>query len=53
MAVKRIMTIWKQHTLGNYLKYNTFYQDTHHYRNPEILRQHQFRSDHFEYDDAQ
>lgn len=34
----------------NYLKYNTFYQDTHHYRNPQILRKHQFRSDHFGYD---
>jgi len=41
----------KKHELGNYLKYNTFYQDTHHYRNPEILRKHQFRSDHFEYDE--
>lgn len=41
----------EKHTLGNYLKYNTFYQDTHHYRNPDILRQHQFRSDHFEYDE--
>ena len=40
----------EKHSLGNYLKYNTFYQDTHHYRNPDILRQHQFRSDHFEYD---
>lgn len=42
----------EKHKLGNYLKYNTFYQDTHHYRDPEILRQHQFRSDHFEYDAA-
>jgi transposase len=41
----------KRHRLGNYLKYNTFYQDTHHYRNPDILRQHQFRSEHFEYDE--
>jgi hypothetical protein len=40
----------EQHQVENYLKYNTFYQDTHHYRNPEILRKHQFRSDHFEYD---
>lgn len=40
----------QQHQLGNYLKYNTFYQDTHHYRDPNVLRQHQFRSDHFEYD---
>jgi transposase len=42
----------ERHEVGNYLKYNTFYQDTHHYRNPEILRQHQFRSDHFEYDET-
>jgi transposase len=41
----------EQHEVKNYLKYNTFYQDTHHYRNPEILRKHQFRSDHFEYDE--
>jgi transposase len=41
----------QQHQLGNYLKYNTFYQDTHRYRNPDILRQHQFRSEHFEYDE--
>lgn len=40
----------EEHKLGNYLKYNTFYQDTHHYRNPEIIRKHQFRSDHFDYD---
>jgi len=36
----------------NYLKYNTFYQDTHHYRNQDILRKHQFRSDHFEYEET-
>lgn len=40
----------EEHQLGNYLKYNTFYQDTHHYRNPEILRKHAFRADHFTYD---
>jgi hypothetical protein len=40
----------QRHQLGNYLKYNTFYQDTHNYRNPEIVRKHQFRADHFEYD---
>lgn len=39
-----------QHQLGNYLKYTTFYQDTHRYRNPEVIRRHQFRADHFEYD---
>ncbi len=41
----------QKHTLGNYLKYNTFYQDTHPYRNPEIVRKHQFRAEHFEYDE--
>jgi hypothetical protein len=40
-----------QHGVENYLRYNTFYQDTHHYRNQAILRKHQFRSDHFEYDE--
>jgi predicted RNA-binding protein with PIN domain len=34
----------------NYLKYNTFYQDTHHYRDPEVLRTHQFRAENFVYD---
>lgn len=40
----------EQHQLGNYLKYTTYYQDTHHYRKPEIIRKHSFRADHFEYD---
>ncbi len=40
----------EQHQVENFLKYNTFYQDTHHYRNPEILRSHQFRAEHFGYD---
>ena len=40
----------QKHAVENYLKYPSFYQDTHHYRNPEIIRKHQFRSDHFEYD---
>ena len=40
----------EQHQLGNYLKYTTFYQDTHRYRNPEIIRKRSFRADHFEYD---
>jgi transposase len=39
------------HQMENYLKYNSFYQDTHHYRNPEVIRKHQFRADHFGYDD--
>jgi hypothetical protein len=42
----------EQHHLGNFLKYNTFYQDTHHYRDPEVLRTHQFRAEHFGYDPA-
>jgi hypothetical protein len=29
---------------------STFYQDTYHYRNPELLRAHQFRAEHFVYD---
>jgi len=40
----------EQHALGNFIKYNTFYQDTHHYRKPELKRKHQFRAEHFEYD---
>jgi transposase len=43
----------EQHHLGNFLKYNTFYQDTHHYRDPEVLRAYQFRADHFGYDSDQ
>jgi transposase len=34
----------EQHHLGNFLKYNTFYQDTHHYRKPELMRKRQFRA---------
>jgi transposase len=41
-----------KHSVENYLKYNTFYQDTHHYRDPEVLRAHQFHADHFGYDPA-
>ena len=40
----------EQQGVENFLKYNTFYQDTHHYRNPEILRAHQFRAENFDYD---
>jgi len=32
----------EQHGLGNFVKYNTFYQDTHHYRKAELIRKHQF-----------
>jgi hypothetical protein len=38
--------------VGNYLKYNTFYQDTHRYRDPAVLRAHQFRAENFAYDAA-
>ena len=40
----------KQHGLGNFVKYNTFYQDTHHFRKPEVIRKHQFRAENFGYD---
>ncbi len=40
----------EQHGLGNFVKYNTFYQDTHHFRKPEVIRQHQFRAENFGYD---
>jgi transposase len=40
----------EQHQAENYLKYNTFYQDTHPYRKAEVLRAHQFRAEHFAYD---
>ena len=36
--------------LGNYVKYNTFYQDTHHFRKPELLRKRQFLAENFPYD---
>ena len=38
------------HRLGNFVKYNTFYQDTHHYRKAEVIRTHQFRAENFGYD---
>ena len=40
----------EQHGIENYLKYNTFYQETHRYRDPAILRKHQFRAENFGYD---
>jgi len=43
----------QQHRLDNYVKYNTFYQDTHHYRNPDVIRQHKFRAENFAYDPQQ
>jgi transposase len=39
----------EQHQAENFLKYNTFYQDTHAYRDPEKLRAHQFRAENFGY----
>jgi transposase len=43
-------TYLEQHHVGNFLKYNTFYQDTHRYRKPEVIRKHQFRAENFGYD---
>ena len=40
----------EEHALGNFLKYNTFYQDTHHFRKPELIRKRQFLAENFEYD---
>lgn len=40
----------ERHGVENFLKYNTFYQDTHHYRDPDVLRAHQFHAEHFRYD---
>ena len=40
----------EQHGLGNFAKYNTFYQDTHAYRKPELIRKHHFRAENFTYD---
>jgi hypothetical protein len=40
----------EEHALGNFLKYNTFYQDTHHFRKVELLRKRQFLAENFEYD---
>ena len=40
----------EQHDLGNFLKYNTFYLDTHHFRKPELIRKRQFRAENFAYD---
>jgi hypothetical protein len=40
----------EEHSLGNFLKYNTFYQDTHHFRKPELIRKRQFLAENFEYD---
>ena len=40
----------EEHALGNYLKYNTFYLDTHHFRKLELLRKRQFRAENFDYD---
>ena len=40
----------EEHHAESFLKYTTFYQDTHHYRDPGVLRAHQFRAEHFQYD---
>jgi hypothetical protein len=41
----------EQNGISNYLKYTTFYQDTHRYRNPEILQKRQFLAEQFPYDE--
>lgn len=38
--------------IGNYLKYTTFYQDTHRYRKPEILEKRRFLAEQFPYDES-
>lgn len=40
----------EQHHIENYVKYNTFYQDTRKRRNTDEILKHQFRADHFSYD---
>jgi len=42
----------EERSLGNFLKYNTFYQDTHHFRKAELIRKRQFLAENFEYDQA-
>ncbi len=36
------MPTWSSTNWGNYLKYTTFYQDTHNYRNPEVIQKQTF-----------
>jgi transposase len=40
----------EEHSVENYLKYNTFYQDTHKYKNQEMIRKQQFKAENFPYD---
>lgn len=40
----------QQKQMQNYLKYTTYYQDTYHYRNREMIQKLQFRAYNFEYD---
>lgn len=40
----------ERHGAENYLKYNTFHQETHRYRDPAKMRKHQFRGENFGYD---
>jgi transposase len=42
----------EERSLGNFLKYNTFYQDSHHFRKAELIRKRQFLAENFEYDQA-
>jgi transposase len=41
----------EKHGIGNFLKYNTFYQDTHRYRDAEMIQKRRFQSDQFPYDE--
>ena len=40
----------EQRGAENFLKYNAFYQDTHLYRNPDVIQAHQFRAENFRYE---
>lgn len=40
----------EDHSLGNFVKYNTFHQEQVKHRQPELIRRESFRSEHFPYD---
>ena len=40
----------EKHRVENFLKYDTFYKETHHYRGLEVLQAYQFRAENFGYD---
>jgi hypothetical protein len=43
----------ERHGMGNYLKYNTFHQEQHPPRKPELLEKLRFKSINFPYDQQQ